>query len=75
MLPGALRAWRSERKISQKELSERTGGRVSATLIAMIETGDRQPSRLNALDIAEALGVPLDALAFVYPDELVAEAV
>jgi transcriptional regulator with XRE-family HTH domain len=74
MLPGALRAWRAERKLSQKELAEATGGRVSATLIAMIETGDRQPSRLNAQDLAEALGVPLDALAFVYPDELVAAA-
>lgn len=45
---------------------------MSATLIAMIETGKRQPSRLNAEDIATALGVPLEAIAFVYPDEMVA---
>ena len=41
----------------------------------MIETGDRQPSRLNAEDLAAAFGVPLEALAFVYPHELVTEAV
>lgn len=72
MLPGALKAWRGERQWSQKELAQQTGGAVSATLIAMIETGERQPSRLNAEDIAKALGVPLEAIAFIYPDELVA---
>lgn len=39
----------------------------------MIETGERQPSRLNADDIASALDVPLDAIAFVYPDPIVNE--
>lgn len=71
VLPEALKSWRNERGWSQKTLSEKTGGTVSAALIAMIETGDRQPSRLNAEDIAAALGVPLQAIAFVYPDELV----
>lgn len=70
-LPEALKAWRNERGWSQKELAARTGDNVSPTLIAMIETGDRQPSRLNAEDIAKALGVPLEAIAFVYPDEIV----
>lgn len=70
-LPGALKAWRKQREWSQKDLSEHTGGNVSPTMIAMIETGDRQPSRLNAEDIASALGVPLEAIAFVYPDEMV----
>lgn len=73
MLPDALQAWRKERGWSQKLLAEKTGGTVSPTLIAMIETGDRQPSRINADDIAAALGVPLTAIAFVYPDELVKE--
>lgn len=81
MLPGALKAWREVRgkqwnpdgkPLSQKQLARLTGGSVSQTLIAMIETGERQPSRLNAEDIARALDVPLDAIAFVYPDELVA---
>lgn len=74
MLPDALQAWRKERGFSQKLLAEKTGGAVSPTLIAMIETGDRQPSRMNAQDIADALGVPLTAIAFVYPDELVTDA-
>lgn len=69
MLPEAVQTWRSERNVSQKTLAELAG--VSPTLIAMIETGERQPSRLNAEDIAKALGVPLGAIAFVYPDELV----
>lgn len=69
MLPGALKAWRAERGWSQKETADRSG--LSPTLIAMIETGDRQPSRLNAEDLALAIGVPLSAIAFVYPDELV----
>lgn len=69
VLPQALKAWRAERGWSQKELAQRSG--VSAALIAMIETGERQPSRLNADDLATAFGVPLEARAFVYPDELV----
>jgi transcriptional regulator with XRE-family HTH domain len=68
-LPEALKAWRKERDLSQKALAGAAG--VSPTLIAMIETGERQPSRLNADDIAKALGVPLEAIAFVYPDDLV----
>lgn len=72
VLPDALKTWRRERGFSQKMLAERTGGTVSPTAIAMIETGERQPSRLNAEDIAQALGVPLGAIAFVYPDEMVA---
>lgn len=69
-LPEALKTWRKQRDMSQKTLAALSG--VSPTLIAMIETGDRQPSRLNAEDIAKALGVPLEAIAFVYPDEIVA---
>lgn len=73
LLPGALAAWRKEKGFTQKTLGDKSG--VSPTLIAMIETGERQPSRLNADDIAAALDVPLDAIAFVYPDPLVNEAV
>lgn len=69
MLPGALPAWREIRGLTQKTLAEKSG--VSPTTIAMIETGERQPSRLNAEDIARALEVPLDAIAFIYPDPIV----
>lgn len=71
MLPTALATWRKERGLTQKDLAQASG--VSPTLIAMIETGERQPSRLNAEDLATALNVPLDSIAFVYPDELVNE--
>ena len=80
MLPGALKAWREVRgaewnpdgkPLSQKQLAIRAG--VSPTLVAMIETGERQPSRLNAEDIATALKVDLDAIAFTYPDPIVDE--
>jgi transcriptional regulator with XRE-family HTH domain len=74
VLPEALRAWRNERKWSQKELADRTrvidGSErlVSPTLIAMIETGERQPSLSNGLAIARALGVSLLALATCSPE-------
>lgn len=78
--PDAQRAWRSadvtvyeagkqpktRKKMSQKELGEAAG--VSAALIALIETGDRQPSLSNAISIAKALGVPLKAFATVHID-------
>lgn len=66
VLPEGLRAWRKERDWSQKELAERSG--VSPTLIAFIETGERQPSLSNALAIATALGVTLRAFATVTPE-------
>lgn len=71
ILPGALAQWRKERGLTQKTLGDKSG--VSPTLIAMIETGERQASRLNADDIAAALEVPLGAIAFVYPDPIVNE--
>lgn len=58
-------------KWTQRELADATGGEVSAQLIGMIEAGDRQPRRPNADHIAAALGVPVEAFAFVYPDALV----
>lgn len=58
-------------KCTQRELAELTGGNVSAQLVGMIEAGDRQPRRPNADDLAAALGVPVEAIAFVYPDPTV----
>lgn len=70
MLPAALRAWRSERDLTQEQLAKRAG--CSASLIALIETSRRQPSLPTATDIATALRVPLAALA-VLPDASPAE--
>lgn len=64
VLREGLKAWRSERKLTQKQLAERAG--VSATLIALIESGERQPSLWSAEDIARALNVPLRAFALVH---------
>lgn len=70
ILPEALRAWRrvrgeqwttTNKPLAQKDLAERAG--VSPTLIAMIETGERQPSLSNGLAIARALKVSLLAIA------------
>lgn len=58
-------------KWTQRDLADATGGDVSAQLIGMIEAGDRQPRRANADLIAAALGVDVEAFAFVYPDALV----
>jgi transcriptional regulator with XRE-family HTH domain len=66
VLPLGLKAWRKERKFSQGALAERAG--CSETLIALIETGRRQPGLGNALAIAEALEVPLQAFAVVHVD-------
>lgn len=77
-LPLAFKAWREERRWSQKEAAavatkvarDHTGSqeaRVSPSTIAMIETGERQPS-VEVLEwLAEAYGVPAGALALVKP--------
>jgi transcriptional regulator with XRE-family HTH domain len=64
VLPLALKAWRKERGWSQKKLAALAG--VSPTLIALIETEERQPSRLNAEAIAAALGVDVGVLAILH---------
>lgn len=63
VLPAGLRAWRGVRDLTQVELARRAG--CSDTLIALIETGRRQPGYDNALAIAKVLGVELDAFALV----------
>nr|BFF22976.1 helix-turn-helix transcriptional regulator [Glycomyces mayteni] len=52
-----LRQWRERRRLSQFELSVRTG--VSARHLSRIETGRAEPSRRMVLRLAEDLGVPL----------------
>lgn len=66
MLPDAIKAWRTERSLSQMELARLAG--CSEGLIAQIETGRRQPGLKNALGIAAALGVKLTAIAIVMVD-------
>ena len=63
VLPTGLKAWRRERDLTQAELAKRVG--CSDTLIALIETGRRQPGYDNAIAIAELLGVELEAFAIV----------
>lgn len=54
------------RGLTQPELGEKAD--VSASLIALIETGRRQPSLDNADAIAKALDVPIDAIFDVNDD-------
>lgn len=63
VLPGALRYRRGEREISQELLAKRVG--VTPGMIALIETGRRQPGADLLERIATELGIPADALAFL----------
>lgn len=65
VLPDALKAWRAERGISQETLARRVG--KTPGMIALIETGRRQPGRELLDAIADTLGVPAAALAFIPP--------
>lgn len=66
VLPKGLKAWRRVRDLTQHEVAKRVG--CSDTLIALIETGRRQPGYDNALAIAEVLDVDLEAFAVVEGD-------
>jgi transcriptional regulator with XRE-family HTH domain len=52
-----LRQWREERRLSQLELSSRSG--VSTRHLSFVETGRSQPSREMVLRLADQLDVPL----------------
>lgn len=65
VLPGALKYIRAQKGWTQKELAQVAG--VSLAFIALIETGDRQPSLKTAEAIAEALDVTIETFAFVTP--------
>jgi transcriptional regulator with XRE-family HTH domain len=77
--PPGLRALRTKSGLSQAALARAaseakaarsSGGEssdsLSESLIALIETGRRQPSLENVEAIAAALGVPVDAFAVVH---------
>lgn len=68
VLPEAIKALRTRHPkgaMTQDGLSKATG--LGLSTIGMIESGDRQPSLQAALAIAAALGVTIDAFAFVDP--------
>lgn len=77
VLPLAARHWRidhlrlSQRSAAKRATDTETARRhvppvtVSESMIAMIETGCRQPSRLVADCLAEAYGIPVGAIALV----------
>ena len=55
-----LEAWREFRSITQRQLSSRSG--VGRDLIAQIETGKKQGGVTTLKRLAQALGVPIEAL-------------
>lgn len=55
-----LRFHRDRSRLSQKALSQKTGGAVSLSHIGLMETGDRNASFETARALAEALGLSPD---------------
>lgn len=66
--PTALREFRRLCGFSQASLGAAIGLGPGSSLIALIETGRRQPGLGNALAIARALDVPLAAFAEAHVD-------
>jgi transcriptional regulator with XRE-family HTH domain len=56
----ALRAMRERRGLTQEELAHRAD--LSRTVIAKLESGTSHARPMNALRLAQALGIPLDVL-------------
>ena len=73
VLPEALKAWRTKHLHWTQKLAatmaartptaRESGTRISPSTIAMLETGERQPSLLVAECIAEAYDLPVEAFA------------
>jgi len=59
-LPKRLKKAREKRKLTQKELSEKSG--IAITSIAQFEIGSRLPSAMNILKLALGLKVSTDNL-------------
>jgi transcriptional regulator with XRE-family HTH domain len=79
----AIAAFRRKDGMSQLALAEKATERlrsstgddtrsISESLVALVETGRRQPSRENGEAIASALGIPFDAIGdvTVFEDEV-----
>ena len=56
-----LRQYREQRGLSQEELAERAGGRLSTTTISNVERGRTRPYRHTLKALAAALALTLDA--------------
>lgn len=65
--PVALKTLRRMSGLSQVALAEKAN--VSESLVALIETGRRQPSEENAKALATAMDVPVEAFATITEDE------
>lgn len=74
--PATAAAFRAKCGLSQAGLAakatlvlrDQTGdpaASISESLVALIETGRRQPSRRNAEALAAAMGIPVEALATI----------
>lgn len=61
VIPEALRRWRDERKLSQSALAKKA--RCSEALITHAESGHRNLSLHSVIRIADALEVPISAIA------------
>jgi transcriptional regulator with XRE-family HTH domain len=59
----AIRAFRERLGLSRPEVASRTNGVVSSRYWAYIEDGERDPRPARLRAVAEALGVPLAAIA------------
>jgi transcriptional regulator with XRE-family HTH domain len=59
-LPGRLRQLRDEAKLTQQELADRA--KLTRESVARYETGQRSPAFAALCKLADALGVPIDAL-------------
>lgn len=56
----AVRAARTRRKLTQAALAELAG--MATNAVALIERGEREPSLITAMKLAQALRVKVDAL-------------
>lgn len=66
-LGSAIRSIRKERKLTQADVSQKTG--LSITALSQIEKGDSQPQKQTLENICSALGVTKSYVFFLALDE------
>lgn len=62
----SLRAIREAKRISQRKFAKQVG--IHYSMVSRMERGQRNPGKDLASKIAEALGVPLEAIFFARDD-------